>query len=270
MTLFNTNKQSVRTIDLLYGKLGCSQQEICQKYRSQFKKRMVNRYVTESTPFRGQFQSAVIDLTGFNYENYITLVKKVHKGAALRQSKKADHAGYYCKRFVWKNFIPDIVEINNSEEVRSGGKMSAAYRRSVEEMGGVPEKLASLRKSLCTVHCTHCWGIFKACPGYRQGDVITDEKLLAYIKFKRQGSLAIYTSILGHGDYLRYGIMYRLHYAIMEWIGQNLTGTLEGLKYLMYGAINSGETGLQQWKKRALFEGTYLVLAEDSIPDSQP
>jgi len=146
--------------------------------------------------------------------------------------------------------------------VRSGGPMRAAYQRTVDELGGPPGRLAPLKEPECPAHCTYCWGIFEGKPGHKQGEVVTDERLLAYIKFKRQGSLGIYTSILGHGDYLKFGIVYQLHYELLRWIAENLEDSLKGLDYVLYGAHESGHAGLQQWKKRGLFRGAYLVLNE--------
>lgn len=262
MSLIRSKKQPVCEIDLLYGKCGCAQAEVCRKYLGEFMRRMVSKYVAEGSTFGRQLQSAAIDLRGFHYEEYMRRIRQIHKGAALRQSRKADRQGYVCKQFVWKNFLPDIVEINTSKEVRSGGVMRRPYRRTVEQLGGLPRKYVPLKDPACPVHCTYCWGVFERRPGYRQGDVSTDEKLLAYIKVKRQGSLGIYTSILGHGDYLQFGIMYRLHYAVMQWLAENLDGRLRGLRYLMYGALESGNTGLQQWKRRGLFQGVYFVLPQ--------
>ena len=253
----------VRHVDLLHGACGCTRSAICDKFTGQFRRRMVGRYVGEGEVFRGQKQSAVIDLRGFDFDAYMAAVRKVHKGNAVRDAKKADRAGFVCKRFVWRNFIPDIVEINRSKDVRSGGRMNAAYHRGVEEMGGAPTKLAPLGDPACPVHCSYCWGIFEPKPGHQQGDIVTDERLLAYIRLKRQGSLGIYSTILGHGDYLRLGVMYRLHYAVMQWIAQESHGPLHGLDWLMYGAVESGAAGLQMWKKRCLFQGAYLVLGED-------
>lgn len=266
MSFLRAHDRTIHSIDPLYGKCGCTRAAVCDKYVNQFMRRMVGRYVGRDSTFRRQIESAVIPLRGLDFDDYMARVKQVHKGAALRQARKADRAGLHCRRFVWKNFIPDIVEINTSMEVRSGGEMKPAYHRSVEEMGGPPTRRAPLNEPECPVHCMHCWGVFEPRPGHRQGDIVTDEKLVAYIKFKRQGSLAIYTSILGHGDYLKLGIMYRLHYAIMEWVASELDGPLRGLDHLLYGAMESGAEGLQQWKKRCLFEGAYLVLPEETIP----
>lgn len=139
--------------------------------------------------------------------------------------------------------------------------MRDSYRRSVEEMGGSPSELKQLTDPQCPVHNTYCWGIFERRLGHRQGVVVTDEKLLGYVKFKRLGNLATYSMILGHGEYLKFGIMYRLHYAIMQWLAQQQSnGCLKGLEYVMYGPIDSGSAGLKEWKKRALFERRYLVL----------
>jgi hypothetical protein len=251
----------VIAVNLMYGQGCCTTNDICVKYCAGFQKRMVGRYVGEQEPCKNQFVSALIFLNAFNYDEYISKVKKIHKSASFRQSKKADKQGYYCKQFAWRNHIPDIVEINQSKETRSGGKMRAAYQRSIEELGGPPKKEIKVASPKCPLHTTFCWGIFEHREGYSQGDIITNEKLLAYIKFKRIGNYSVYTSILGHGDYLRYGIMYRLHYAIMAWIGENKNGLLSGLDFLLYGAFDSGNEGLQQWKKRAVFEKAYLVLA---------
>ncbi|OEF96829.1 hypothetical protein [Desulfuribacillus alkaliarsenatis] len=254
------NDTPILTVDLQHGKYGCTQNEICEKYKINLMNRLVGRYISEGSPFKGQIESAVLDLRSFNFDEYLSRVRKVHKGAALRHSRKAERIGHYCKPFVWKNHIPDIVEINHSKEVRSGGKMTQAYKRSIEDMGGNPKEILKVNNPKCNVHCTHTWGVFEKKEGYFQGDIQTDEKLLGYIKFKRNGNFALYTSILGHGDYLDQGIMYNLHFSIMKWVDENQDGLLEGLEYLVYGAINSGEQGLKQWKKRALFEGAYLTL----------
>lgn len=247
-------------VDLMYGSKNCTKNKVCKKYCENFKKRMIGKYVADGSPFARQLRSAIIPLCNFDYEHYIQTVKKIHKGNAFRDSRKSDKQGYICKQFFWKNYIPDIVEINTSKETRSGGKMRAAYNRSVEDFGGPPEKYNKVKTPDCHLHCLHNWGIFEPRIGYKQGNIITDEKLLAYIRFKRIGNYAVYTSILGHGDYLRHGIMYRLHYAVMEWIDRNKDGLLNGLDFLLYGAIDSGNNGLKQWKKRGLFEGAYLSL----------
>lgn len=248
-------------IDLQLGLHGCTERNSCFALRDRFMNRMVGQYVSDSS--RGidaKLVSAVLDLSRYDSESYLATAKKVHKGAAVRQAKKSDREGYRCHQFVWRNHIPDVVEIGTSMEVRSGGVMRDAYRRSVDELGGAPDKLHSLPAPACPVHNTYCWGIFKPEEGYKQGEVVTNEKLLAYIKFKRNGNFGLYTSILGHGDYLGNGIMHRLHHEIVRWIYDEKEGVMEGLDYIVYGAIDSGNEGLKQWKRRALFEPRTLAL----------
>ena len=146
--------------------------------------------------------------------------------------------------------------------------MTAGYRKSVDDMGGPPEKLYPVRPPACPVHWTRSWGVFAPAPGHRQGDVVTDEKLVAYVKLKRQGSLVIYSSILGHGDHLGAGIMYRLHFAIVEWLLQAENTLVDGLDLLLYGASQSGNAGLQMWKKRCLFRPAHLVVPPQCVPDA--
>ncbi|MCW7755346.1 hypothetical protein OOT00_15285 [Desulfobotulus sp. H1] len=257
----------IAIIDLKYMSGNCSLSKICTKQYNSFQKRMIGKYAGEGKVFKGQIESAVIDVSMFSFENYILQAKKIHKGNALRDAKKSDKAGYYCKQFVWKNHIPDIVEINRSKALRSGGLMKDAYNRSIEDMGGYPVVYSELKEPDCIMHTTYNWGIFKKIPGYKQGSVETNEKLLAYIKLKRNGDLATYTSILGHGDYLKEGIMYNLHLNIMRWV-QAKKEDPEPFKYILYGSINSGNDGLKQWKKRMLFEGRYIVICAEGVQNS--
>jgi hypothetical protein len=257
-----TESFPIREVSTLWGERGCTKAEVCRKYVTQFSKRMVGKYVAIGAPFKKQLASAVVDVRDFSLEDYLVEAKGIHKGAALRQSRKAGREGLICREFVWKNHIPDIVEVNHSMEVRSGGEMTKAYKRGIDEMGGAPTKLRELSEPACPVHTIYNWGVFAPVEGHTQGDLVVDEKLVAYIRFKRQGSLAIYTQILGHGDYLQFGIMFALHFQIMEWLAANKDGSLAGLDYLLYGAIDSGTPGLQQWKKRARFEGAMLTIAD--------
>ena len=252
---------SQANIDLQLNEYGCGGKDSCYALKERFHSRMVGNYVSvPAKQVAAKHVSAVIDLAKYDSKSYFSSVKKVHKGNAVRQAKKSDKEGYVCHQFVWSNFIPDVVEINNSMDVRSGGLMRNTYRRGVEDMGGAPVVLRELKNPKCPVHHTYCWGIFEPKEGYKQGDITTNEKLLAYIKFKRNGNFAVYTSILGHGDYLCNGIMYRLHYEIMRWIYQETEGVMAGLEYLVYGAVDSGNDGLRLWKRRALFESMELAL----------
>lgn len=202
--------------------------------------------------------SACLDLKNLEYDDYATKVKK-RSESVIRDIRKAKKNGYYCKRFMKENFIPDFVEINHSKDMRSGGEMRGQYRLTVEEVGGAPKEWKELCEPDCPVHGNIFWGVFKEIGEYRQGDVVTNEKLVAYIKFNRLGNWAVYGMILGHGEHLRYGIMHLLHFHIMEWITIHRESDCIGLEYLMYAGWKSGGEGLQNWKKRLFFEPVYMI-----------
>lgn len=241
----------------------CAGSVTCQKYIAQFRKRMVGRYVGLPGGPLPPVTAATLDVRAIDFDAYMASLRKIHKGAAVRQSKKCDRAGFVCDRFAWRNHVPDVVAINQSMEVRSGGEMRDAYRRTIDDMGGVPKRLHAATPPECLLHGMWDWGVFETRLGYRQGEVEVDRRLLAYIRFKRQGSLGIYTQILGHGDHLGDGIMFRLHYAIMEWIASS-PEQLPGLTHVLYGAISDGNDGLKMWKKRCGFVPARLVLTPRS------
>src|SRR5438105_1011135 len=55
------------------------------------------------------------------------------------------------------------------------------------------------------------FGLFCKREGHRQGDVVCDEQLLAYISYRRLGNFTYYGAIIGHADHLGEGVMYKMH-----------------------------------------------------------
>ena len=212
--------------------------------------------------------AAILDLHRWRtYADYVKETKQKHKGSAHRHGKKAIREGFYAAPFAWKLHVPDACEINHSMPVRCGKPMRPAYCKSVEEMGGAPKKAMDFEPENCTLHNTIPWGVFEPKKCYYQGDVRTDAKLLAYIKFKRIGDMALYTQILGHGDYLQYGIMYYLHFSIMEWmlrLRRDYQQHTDGIRYIVYAQYYSGNHGLRQWKRKVLFEPARLFQCQKS------
>ncbi len=138
--------------------------------------------------------------------------------------------------------------------------MPASYRRTIDELGGAPTRFVETEQPTCSEHYGIMWGIFVPELGYMQGSVVTNERLLAYIRLRRIGNFATYSMIIGHGDYLEHGIMYRLHFAIMEWLCQKDNKYTQGLEVLMYAGFYDGNEGLTLWKKKTCFEPAYLVI----------
>ena len=205
--------------------------------------------------------SAAIDLTEWeDYTTYFSAVKSNNRKGAAYPAKRAVREGYYCKRFEWENFIPDIVEINLSKEIRTGREMSASYKRSVEEMGGAPTEMASLSHKKYSKAWWISWGVFIHKEGHMQGDIVTNEKLVGYIGITREGELCNYGRLLGHGDYLRYGIMYLLHFKIMEELFLCENKLTNGVTHLAYASYLSGSNSsgtwnnLIPWKEKLMFK----------------
>lgn len=204
-----------------------------------------------------QLKCAVLKIPD-SVEDYISKMKKVRGSDPLRKARKAKRAGYYCEEFVFQNHIPDIYEINVSAKHRQGREMSAPYRRSVEELGGIPETYRELTQPQDPTDYVKMFGIFILEPGHKQGKLTVDRRLCGYITLHRMGELALYSQLLGHAELLKDGIMYRLHEFIVESITKQTGEIFRGIKYLMSGSICSVTEGLKMWKKWNLFEPYYL------------
>lgn len=198
-----------------------------------------------------------IDLTHMDYEKYLQTIKKKYK--TTYDAKKADQQGYICKPFLRRVFIPDVVEINYSMQTRGGEPMREPYTLTVAELGGPPKKYEEFKYPDCPMHYSIFWGVFASIPGYKQGDVTTNEKLLAYANMRRMGNLIMYSQMIGHSDYLKYGIMYRLHFAILEWLCKKETPFVQGLNHMMHGYYTDGGEGRILWRKKLLFKPAYLI-----------
>ena len=193
-----------------------------------------------------------------SYLDYDSFVKKSQKGTRIRLIKKARKLGYTCSFFSKSLYIPDIVEVNTSLEVRAAGKMPVNYQKSVDELGGYPKKYIPFDMPVCPNHYDIWIGVFKPEEGYTQGSVVTNQKLVGYIHFRRLGEVAAYSLILGHGSYMNDGVVNLLHHHAMEWLLERKDAHVIGLKYLMYGGINHGGKGREDWKRREGFKHAIL------------
>lgn len=214
--------------------------------------------------------AAWLDLRDLTYEKYLEKVKNRYKSkSALQDARKAAIQGYICQPFSKRLFMPDIVEINHSKEVRSGGPMSGFFLLSLEEMGGQPKEYTRFQFPRCPDHYALYWGIFTKEPGYKQGDITTNERLLGYAYIRRIGNLAIYSQLIGHGDYLKYGIIYALHFAIVEWLCKKDTPYTQGIEHLMHGRYWDGGKGRVLWRKKACFEPANFTICDKSSTRNQ-
>ena len=81
-----TDVAQSKTIEInsLYNVHPCVGCEVCDKYTSQFRSRMLGRYVGEGKTFDKQLESAILDVREFEHEEYLRQVRSIHKGNAVR------------------------------------------------------------------------------------------------------------------------------------------------------------------------------------------
>lgn len=242
------------------GREGCAGGSGCRKRVEKAQENLGKRYLATQAPFENQVRAAWLNLDGVELGNLRKTIKKMSKG--VRDINKAAKLGVTYKEFSRGLFLPDIVEINHSKEERAAGKMRSAYLKSVDEMGGYPDRYMEPESPECKRHYDCWWGAFIPSENYMQGDVETSEKLVAYINLRRYGDFALYNLILGHGDYMQYGVVLGLHLAVTDWICERNDERVEGLRTLVYAGYFQGREGLQQWKKKAGFAPGYLLCSD--------
>ncbi len=213
--------------------------------------------------------SAGIDLDEYaSIDDFTAQCRKIHKAHAVRKAIKAANLGYYGKFFDFRSHVPDIVAINKSTPARQGRAMTAHYTRTVDSYGGYPKHIKPEQVPGQAASWVRLFGVFRKIAGHRQGDVVSDEQLLAYISLQRHGNFATYSIILGHAEHLADGIMYKMHLdlagailAARDRAGAEMEPSLrclKGIRYLIYSAYYDIRPGLLLWKKRTLFEPLYL------------
>jgi len=215
-------------------------------------------FCREGKAREGQQLESAIMTTPSTIDEYLSQMRKVHKGNAVRDANKAKKMKYYCKEFARQNHIVDIVDINLSSEIRQGRKMTSSYQKSVEEMGGYPAVEAEIPELISNTDYNKLFGVFSPQENHKQGKLSLDCKLCGYISFTRMGEISLYGQILGHCDHLKNGVMYLLNEFIVNLVSAKDTPDFRGIKYIMYGSHCSGTDGLKMWKKRTLFKPYYL------------
>lgn len=214
-----------------------------------------------------RFTPMLIDVADIqDFDAWESHIKTFGKGARLRQKRKALALGCYVKMFAWKTFIPDVHDINHSKASRSGGAMRGSYLRSIEEMGGEPDRLYPIVPPKCSNHWSLQFGTFIAEPGHRQGGLEVNERLVAYISLRRSGDVLLYSQILGHGDFLNHGVLVLLHHEVIRWVSENGDGLAKGLRYVMYGGLQNGGESLLQFKRQAGFQPHNVLAFRSKAP----
>jgi hypothetical protein len=146
---------------------------------------------------------------------------------ARKRTWRAERLGYRFSEIVRHEFVDDVYAINTSKTERQGRPMSAGYSARPSE---TPDP-----DYPCLSHGVHPYG------------VLLDDTLVAYLWCYRSGDMALVSSILGHGEHLRFDVMYLL-----------MRGTIEAELvhggFLVYNRHDSGTDGLRFYKERCGFE----------------
>lgn len=206
------------------------------------------------SPMHASGLLAAIDLGSYGtYEAYRVQLSRA-SGNFLRGAKKAARLGYITKVFAYPNHTPDICAIRRSRSVRAFGPVLDAFLLTVDDIGGPPQHYVSVATPACPYHWELFFGVFQPAPGYCQGNLAVGEHLVGYAKLHRSGNVVRLADFMGHGAHMSHGVMMLLQDAIMQWLLNSGNPLSDGVRYLAYGAIEQGRSGLAFWKKKALFE----------------
>ncbi len=204
----------------------------------------------EPTSLSGLFRPTIhaLRLADFpTMSDYETTVKRHKRGYDLRMVKKARRAGFYCRLVGRGAYARDLLEIMTSMPIRSGGVVERpkACDDSNDDVPHAPP--------VCPEHWMQTWGVFVEQDGR--------EKLVGRTELIRAGNLVEVGFFMGHGDFLRVGVMKLLHFDIMTWLLAREDLSVEGVEYLCYGGVEVGLEGRFNWKRYLEFRPFALRLA---------
>jgi len=157
-------------------------------------------------------------------KKYLIALMKVEDYKPLSKVKyeinKATKRKYYCRIALARNYINDMIEINESTPVRQGRPMTELYTNRQLFIERMQYKLFYF--------------------------AVKDEKVYAYLHLRRSGDIIIVNSVLGHADYLKDGIMYLL----FDYMFRTLTKD----RLIMYDSFLGNTTGLNYFKRKLGFK----------------
>lgn len=207
-----------------------------------------------------------IDLT--HYQNFYQYKNELGRRSSffLRHVKKAAKSGYFVELFNPKNHSIDMVNIHRSLKIRSFGLMMDAWLIKPERFGGVPDRFSPMHEPDCVQHWEQYMGVFINQPGYLQGSIIVNKRLVGYARLHRIGNMLAYKDFIGDGQFVNDGVMKLLHTQIIEWILTSPNQWVAGICNVAHGSIERGSEGLFFWKKKALFSPYKVKMNQLELP----
>jgi hypothetical protein len=223
---------------------------------------------------RATAPSNIIDLSQFaDFSDYISRCRKVHKGNAVRNAIRAGRSGYYSRFFNRANHLGDILAIAESGPERQGHPLPEGYFLTVEEQGGYPASIEPERVPTGALGWERNFGMFRSSPGHQQGSLLLDRELVAHAHMRRYADAILLNRFIGHTAHLANGIIYKMHFDLVERIltsrtltqaaDSDIDSSLRGVRYLVSGGYagllpdgvlgRTGGGGLLRWKLRVLY-----------------
>jgi hypothetical protein len=250
-------------IDLEPAAIGCvpACSEIVEAHRRYLAKYLFEEQDARPSASRWRGVPLLIDLDRYaDFQHYADRLKLKSKGALVRDIRKARRLGFYSKRFDRAHHRLDLFDIESSKRFRSGGPVLAAFLGRDPPPSGRPAIAPEPPLSPCPRHWYSDWGVFTR----EDGDA--PERLVGYLYLKRIGNVVRVTALMGHGAYLARGVMKMLFADAMEWLLDRRDPRVAGIRYLHGGAIEHGNLGFLNWKRRFQFEPFIFRWQEPATP----
>jgi hypothetical protein len=195
---------------------------------------------------------AAIDLR--KYRTFAEFEESLVSVRFIRDIRKARRLGYRARLFNHGGHVADTVGIRRSLKWRAFGPVLDAFFLKSNATGSGRPPPAPPTAPPCDKHWVLHLGMFLDEPGHRQGGIVLDRELVAYVRMIRTGNTLYLAEGMAHGAHLRNGVMKLMHASIVEWLLVEGGALAKGIDFLTYGAVEQGSYGLCLWKLRALFE----------------
>ena len=147
-------------------------------------------------------------------------------------NKKAEKNSISCKVFDWNEYLDSVYEVNTSSLVRQGREMDVTYKSYPKEVIYPNENNYSI---------VHIGAFLK-------------EKLVGYIELYIYGNFAMTNRILGHKEYLKFGVM---NLMVKKCVEYGIDNNLEYINYLTME--NRKHNSLSAFKYRVGFREYSLL-----------
>jgi hypothetical protein len=186
-----------------------------------------------------------------SFADYTSAVTKSSHGNDNRHVSKAQRSGFRSRNLGadLDAYAGSIQDIRQSKLFRAGGLVfDAIFKDQARKI----DRSHAFVSPLCDQHWTILWGVFA--PDH-------SERLVAYAVLRRSGNLVRTLQIMGHGEFMRKGVMNLLIFDITRWLLEGQETVIQGVQYFLYGAVEHGGRGLCDWKRRHQFQPALILFS---------